>query len=161
MSRISPTTIQGPDGPLLVQFGEANDDQILPCHELAGLAFGQPLSNAEFVEKENFMIRLAATQGGGSWWRIWCVFPVDNPNRVLASCKTIRRDLLVKESSTGETRGRLGYCISAVAVEAAHRGLGVGAYLLASVKQWLDTEGEAALSMLYSSKEGVKCPPKC
>lgn len=156
MSGISPTTIQGPDGPLLVQFGEAIDSQILSCHELAGLAFGQPLSNADFVERENFMIRLAAARGAGCWWRIWCVFPVHNPHQVLASCKTIRRDLLIKESSTGETRESLGYCISSVVVESAHRGVGVGAYLLSSVKQWLDTKGDAALSMLYSSKEEVR-----
>jgi len=104
------------------------------------------------------MIRLTATQGevvGGGF----SVSPVYNPNQVLASSKTIRQDLLIKYLSTGETRDGLGYCISSV-VESAHHGLGVGAYLLASVEQWLDTEGEAALSMLYSSKEGVECPPK-
>lgn len=156
MPNILPTTIGGPDGPLLVQFGEANDDQISACHKLAGLAFGHPLTNVDFIERENFMTRLAATQGGGSWLRIWCVSPVSNPNQVLASCKTIRRDLLVKESSTGEARKCLGYCISSVVVEPEHRGMGVGAYLLGSVKQWLDTEGEAVVSMLYSSKERVE-----
>ena len=150
-----PTTIHGPSAPLTLHFGEAKDEQILSCHELAGIAFGKPLSSTDYIARENFMMRLASKQGGQSWWRIWCVFPVEDPSRVLASCKTIRRDMLVKGSFTGEARHRLGYCISSVVVDSAHRGLGIGAYLLAGIKEWLDTEGEAALSMLYSSKEDV------
>lgn len=150
-----PTTIPGPRGPLILHFREAKDEQILSCHNLAGVAFGQPLSSADFIDREKFMMRLASKQGGRRWWRIWCVFPVEDPSRVLASCKTIRRDILVKDSSTGDVRDRLGYCISSVVVDSTHRGLGIGAYLLAGIKQWLDTEGEAALSMLYSSKQDV------
>ncbi|KAL2063549.1 hypothetical protein VTL71DRAFT_5354 [Oculimacula yallundae] len=153
MAKMPPCEISGPDGPLSLCFGEARDEQILSCHDLAGVAFGEPLSSADFVERENFMMRLASKQGGQSWWRIWCVFPVENPSRVLASCKTIHRDLLVKDSSTGEVRDLLGSCISSVVVESAHRGLGIGAYLLAGIKQWLDKEEKAALSMIYSSKE--------
>ena len=124
MSKMPPTTIHGPSAPLTLHFGEAKDEQILSCHELAGIAFGKPLSSTDYIARENFMMRLASKQGGQSWWRIWCVFPVEDPSRVLASCKTIRRDMLVKGSFTGEARHRLGYCISSVVVDSAHRGLG-------------------------------------
>jgi len=141
---MSPTTIHGPDGPLLVQIGEACDDRILPCHKQADLAFGQPLSNADLVERENFMIR-----------RLSSLQPELGAGLVQNSSSG-----LVKESSTGEIRNRLGYCTSSVVVESAHRSLGVSTYLLAKVKQWLDREGGAALGILYSIKKRVKCPPK-
>ncbi|CZT11634.1 uncharacterized protein RAG0_15707 [Rhynchosporium agropyri] len=148
-----PTTIPTPHGPLSIYFGEAKDEQILSCHGLAGVAFGQPLSSADYIKREDFMMRLASKQGEQRWWRIWCAFLGEYPGQVLASCKTTRRDMLMKEPSTGKVYDHLEHCISSVVVESAHRGLGIGAYLLAGIKYWLDTEGEVALSMLYSSKE--------
>ncbi|CZT52750.1 uncharacterized protein RSE6_14115 [Rhynchosporium secalis] len=104
-----PTTIPTPHGPLLIYFGEAKDEQILSCHGLTGVAFGQPLSSADYIKREDFMMRLASKQGEQRWWRIWCVFLGEYPGRVLASCKTTRRDMLMKEPSEGKFYLRYGW----------------------------------------------------
>ena len=50
---------------LQVSFGEATDDQRLACDKLAAAAFGEPLSEADFLEREEFMRRQALAQDDG------------------------------------------------------------------------------------------------
>ena len=146
------TSINGPIGSILVRFGEANQDQRSPCHRLGAFAFGHPLSDADFIEREDFMSDLALAREAG--WRVWCVYAANEPNLVLATCKTIRRDLLVKH--TERVHEKVGYCIASVVTHSDYRGLGLASFLLGGVAQWLDGPGGAAVSMLYSNKEGVR-----
>ncbi|KAF2245781.1 hypothetical protein BU26DRAFT_553584 [Trematosphaeria pertusa] len=141
-------SIKGAAGQGVVRFGEATPDQRLQCYRLA-LAFGQPLSEEDFVEREEFMSQQPFARGTG--WRFWCVFLTDNPSQVLATCKTIQRHLLLKDISG--VRDELGYCIASVVTDPSYRGQGVASFLLRHVTQWLDGPGNAAASMLYSSKE--------
>ena len=48
-----------------VSFTEATDDQRLACDKLAAAAFGEPLSEADFLEREEFMRRQALAQDDG------------------------------------------------------------------------------------------------
>jgi GNAT superfamily N-acetyltransferase len=147
------------DGPALspksvaphVVFGEATDDQWLPCNMLAASAFGEPLSPAGYLKREKFMSQQTLARDDGV--RTWCLFRNDDRGYVLATCKTVRRQLLVTDG--GGTYEGNGYCIATVVTHPSHRGQGHASTLLHNVAQWLDGPGQAIASMIYSNKETV------
>ncbi|OJD26927.1 hypothetical protein ACJ73_01689 [Blastomyces percursus] len=73
----------------------------------------------------------------------------DGCGRVVATCKTLNRDLLVRTAA--ETQEGQGYCIGAVATDKRYRRLGLAKFLLRAVARWMDGPGRAEASMLYSS----------
>jgi GNAT superfamily N-acetyltransferase len=143
-----PTSPRLPPG---VVFGEAMDDQLVQCDALAACAFAQPLSEAEYVEREDFMSRQELAENHGV--RTWCLYSGQSTGQVLAACKTVIREILVTDPH-GCQRG-LGYCFSSVVTRPDHRGRGLAPILLQNVARWLDGPGEASVSMLYSNKEQV------
>jgi predicted GNAT family acetyltransferase len=132
-------------------FCEAIDDQQLLCDRLAAAAFGEPLSEADYLEREKLMSKQALAQGNGV--RTWCLYRSDPRFQVLASCKTIKRQLLVTNIHGAHTGN--GYCIISVVTHPEHRGRGYASSLLRNVAEWLDGPGDALASMLYSNKEAV------
>jgi GNAT superfamily N-acetyltransferase len=134
-----------------VSFGEATDDQLAKCEALAAAAFGQPLSEAEYVEREEFMGKQELARNAGV--RTWCLYHRDGTREVLATCKSVIRELLVKDVH-GSHRGP-GYCIASVVTHPDHRGQGLAPVLLQNVARWLDGPGQAPASMLYSNKDQV------
>ncbi|KAI0897080.1 hypothetical protein F4806DRAFT_464104 [Annulohypoxylon nitens] len=140
-------------GPLSVLFSEAvTPKSRLQCSKLAGTAFGKSLSKAQFLEREALLVAhpLAADTG----LRFWSLTLAeanagdDKEAKVLALCKTLHRDLLIR---VGEgTRREQGYCICSVVTSDEYRGRGLASVLLKKVAEWMDGEGAAAASMLYS-----------
>jgi GNAT superfamily N-acetyltransferase len=140
-----------PELPAGVSFGEATDDQLLQCEALAASAFAQPLSETEYVEREEFMNEQELAENHGV--RTWCLYSVEGTELVLAACKTVIRDILVTDHYGCHRRS--GYCFASVVTHPDHRGQGLAPILLQNVARWLDGSGKASVSMLYSNKEQV------
>jgi GNAT superfamily N-acetyltransferase len=140
-----------PTLPLGVSFGEATNDRLVQCDELAASAFAQPLSEAEYVEREDFMSRQQLAENAGV--RTWCLHYNEGTRQVLAACKTVIREILVTDLD-GSHKGS-GCCFSSVVTHPDHRGQGLAPILLQSVARWLDGPGNTSASMLYSNKEQV------
>jgi GNAT superfamily N-acetyltransferase len=153
------STLQGADErpalhlgiPTDVVFSEAIAEQQVECDRLAASAFGRPLSMSDFLEREEYMRRHALAQHGGV--RTWCLYGNTGVCQILATCKTIRRELLVTDNHG--SRKQIGYCISSVVTHPDFRGRGCARMLLHKVAEWLDGPGDACASMLYSNKEEV------
>jgi GNAT superfamily N-acetyltransferase len=134
-----------------VHFKEANADEQIECDKLAASAFGHPLSMSEFLEREECMREHTLAQQGGV--RTWCLYNNTGICPILATCKTIRRELIVADAHG--SRQQIGYCISSVVTHPDFRGRGCARMLLHKVAEWLDGPGDACASMLYSNKEEV------
>jgi GNAT superfamily N-acetyltransferase len=132
-------------------FGEAIDDQQLLCDRLAAAALWEPLSEADYLERENLMDKQVLAQDNGV--RTWCLYRSDSRTQVLAASKTVKRQLLVTNIHGAHTGN--GYCIISVITHPEHRGRGYASALLRNVAEWLDWPGDALASMLYSNKEAV------
>ncbi|KAI0160685.1 hypothetical protein GGR57DRAFT_519582 [Xylariaceae sp. FL1272] len=143
-------TIEGPDGPLTVIFAEASPEQRAQCYSLVGAEFGHPLSDDDYREREIYLSERPLTVNGGC--RYWCLFTEleTGHTRVVASCKTIRRQLLLANATCG-TWGAVGYCIASVVADPQYRRVGLASLLLQHLVDWMDRFGGATASMLYSS----------
>ena len=151
-------TTGGPD-PMTVVFGEANDEQsLLQCRKLAAAAFGAPLSEQDYLEREAYLDQQPLTRRGG--WQTWCLrmsTTAEPPvGQVVAACTTIQRSLLVREGEEGKgvdgvVDEKKGYCIASVVAHPGFRGKGLASALLEHLGRWLDGPGGAAASMLYTS----------
>jgi GNAT superfamily N-acetyltransferase len=140
-----------PELPPGVSVGEATNDQLVQCEALAASAFAQPLSETEYIEREDFMNKQVLAANAGV--RTWCLHSCEGTRQVLAACKTVIREVLVTDHH-GSHRGS-GYCFSSVVTHPDHRGQGLAPMLLRNVASWLDGPGDARASMLYSNKEHV------
>ncbi|KKZ63298.1 hypothetical protein EMCG_00281 [[Emmonsia] crescens] len=115
-------------------------------------ATSQVLEDPDFIEGEKFLAHRPLTRDSSAGVRWWClgVQAGDGTGRVVATCKTLHRDLLIRTAAGGTREGR-GYCIGAVATDKRYRRLGLAEFLLRRVAQWMDGPGGADASMLYSS----------
>ncbi|KAI1505710.1 hypothetical protein F5X99DRAFT_216018 [Biscogniauxia marginata] len=147
MSEQHTIVIQRPEGPVAVLFGEATEEQRYKVHQLGASAFGWPLSEDDYAEREEFLDPLPLTRNRR--WRFWCLARADEPGQVVAACKTIHRDLLIRYVQG--VRQQQGYGIASVVTHPQYRRCGLAAFLLKSVAGWLDGPGDAAASILYSS----------
>ncbi|KAI0508457.1 hypothetical protein F5B22DRAFT_649950 [Xylaria bambusicola] len=139
--------LQDPDRVLTVAFGEATPEQELSCRHLAAAEWSMPLNKEDYVEQGIYLSQKPLVKNKG--WRLWCLYLLDHPGEVLATCKTIPRELLIRDVS-GLSRAK-AYCIASVVAHPQYRGLGLASRLLEYVKVWLDGPGDAAASMLYTS----------
>lgn len=139
---------------MAIVFGEATPEQQIQCCKLVSAAFGSPLSEEDFLEREKHLGQQPLTRNHG--WRCWCLSPPNKPNHVLATCKTIRRNLLVRDASG--SREQQGYCISSVVTDSRYRQLGLASFLLKRVAEWMDGPGDGIASMLYCSIGNVSAP---
>ncbi|KAK6088010.1 hypothetical protein SCUP234_01076 [Seiridium cupressi] len=141
------STINGPDGSIDVEFGEATFEQRAQCCKLAAIEFGAPLTTFDYLEREQYLGDLALTRNNG--WRFWCLYLATNLEVVLATCKTIRRDIIVRDAKG--VREERGYCIASVVTNPQFRGRGLASLLLEQIAAWIDGPGDAYASMLYTS----------
>lgn len=146
-------------GPLSVLFSEAvTPKDRLQCSKLAGTAFGKSLSGSQFLEREALLVAHPLATGIGL--RFWSLTLAeanasdDKEAKVLALCKTLHRDLLIRDGDG--TRREQGYCICSVVTNDEYRGRGLASVLLRKVAEWMDGEGRAAASMLYSDVGDVR-----
>ncbi|KAI1089079.1 hypothetical protein F5B19DRAFT_388304 [Rostrohypoxylon terebratum] len=140
-------------GPLSVLFSEAvTPKSRLQCSKLARTAFGKSLSEAQFLEREALLGAHPLASGTGL--RFWTLTLAGGnagdgeEANVLALCRTLHRDLLIRDAE-GTRRGQ-GYCICTVVTRDEYRGRGLASVLLGKVAEWIDGEGGAVASMLYS-----------
>ncbi|KAI0854176.1 hypothetical protein F5Y00DRAFT_256674 [Daldinia vernicosa] len=154
MAETQPISIENARGTLKVIFSEATtSEERVRCAKLASTAFGKPLTPERYLEREEYLASHPLARGTG--WRWWCLTLADNPEHVLSMCKTMHRDLLVRDGSAtgGETvvaRQEQGYCICSVVTDSNYRGRGLASVLLKGVAEWLDGPGNATASILYS-----------
>ncbi|KAK8115880.1 hypothetical protein PG984_012382 [Apiospora sp. TS-2023a] len=136
---------------MTVVFGEAIDQHShLQCCKLAAVAFGAPLSEQDYLEREAYLGQQPLTRNGG--WRTWCLRTTTAElltGQVVAACTTIQRSLLVREC--GAVDEKKGYCIASVVTHPGFRGRGLASALLERLGRWLDGPGKADASMLYTS----------
>lgn len=154
--RLATTTLNLPDGPVEVAVGEATLEQQLECCKLAGTAFAAPLSQDQYVELEHYLGSLPLAVDGGR--RYWCLFPINDPNCILATCKTLHRFILVKEGA--DVSENDGYCIASVITNPDYRKAGLASVLMGHVAEWMDGPGAGLASMLYTSIGDVSLVPE-
>ena len=154
--KLATTTLNLQGEPVEVAFGEATPEQQLQCCKLAGTAFAAPLSQDQYVELEDYLGSLPLAVHKGR--RYWCLFPSNNPNRILATCKTLHRFFLVKDGPAAIRQGD-GYCIASVITKSDYRGSGLASVLLSHVADWMDGAGAGTASMLYCSIGDVSLDP--
>ncbi|KAG6368319.1 hypothetical protein INS49_002524 [Diaporthe citri] len=147
-SRLATITLNLADGPVEVAVGEAKPEQQLQCCKLAGTAFAAPLSQDQYIELEDYLGSLPLAVAGST--RYWCLFPTDNPNCILATCKTLHRFFLVKDGRAALTTGD-GYCIASVITNPDYRKSGLASVLMEHIAEWMDGPGVGTASMLYTS----------
>lgn len=149
-----PLSIKIPSSPdpITAVFGEATSpEQRLGCYELGATGFRPPLTTEQYVKREQFVDKLPLTRGTG--WRFWCLYNTQQPMQILATCKTIVRDLIIRDASG--VRLERGYCIASVVSDEAHRGHGLASFMLKKVAEWMDGPGEGAVSFLYTRYTSV------
>ncbi|KEY71830.1 hypothetical protein S7711_10060 [Stachybotrys chartarum IBT 7711] len=134
--------------PITAIFGEANAEQRQKCYELGASAFRAPLSATQYLEREEYLGSLPLTRGTG--WRFWCVFDVEDPLQIFATCKTLHRDLIVRDASN--THVEKGYCIASVVTDQKFRQKGLATFLLSEVAWWMDEVDGSTVSFLYASR---------
>ncbi|KAI1420288.1 hypothetical protein F5Y12DRAFT_719671 [Xylaria sp. FL1777] len=140
-------TLRNPDRVLTIAFGEATPEQIVGCRRLEAAEFGKPLTQEDYVEGDHYLAQKPLVRDGG--WRVWCLSLAHDPTEVLTTCKTIPRELFVRDVS-GTTRQK-AYCIATVATDPRYRGQGLASRLLEYVGAWLDGPGNAVASVLHTS----------
>ncbi|KAI3394991.1 hypothetical protein diail_1880 [Diaporthe ilicicola] len=146
--RLATTTLNLPDGPLDVVVGEATSEQQLQCCKLAGSAFAAPLSMDQYLELEEYLGSRPLNVEGAI--RHWCLFPKNDPNCILATCKTIHRFFLFKDGQSTLRQGD-GYCVASVITNPDYRNSGLASVLMGHVAEWMDGPGNGTASMLYTS----------
>jgi GNAT superfamily N-acetyltransferase len=143
------TSLPGPDGPIKVVFSEASPSQKDQISKLTWAAFGVPLPEADHIEREEYLLQSPINANGGM--RYWClaIASDDNLGKVVATCKTVHRDLLVRDKDG--CREEQGYCIASVVTDPHFRKHGLQTLLLKNVADWMDRDGGATASTLYTS----------
>ncbi|KAI0889604.1 uncharacterized protein GGS22DRAFT_1745 [Annulohypoxylon maeteangense] len=150
-----PIDIPTRHGPLSVLFSEAvTPSSRIQCSKLSNTAFGKSISKSEFLEREALLG--AHPLAAGARWRFWNFTLADasadvedeKEAKIGALIKTLHRDLLIRDGDG--TRREQGYCICSVVTDKEYRGCGLASALLKKVAEWMDGEGGAAASMLYS-----------
>ncbi|KAB5554703.1 hypothetical protein GE09DRAFT_1122100 [Coniochaeta sp. 2T2.1] len=164
MEENSSLTVTTSNGPLTVLFQEATSPALRrQCYALAGGHFGQPLAIEQHEARDEYLSNRPLTTRGG--WRVWCLVrladessaPSSSTIAVVATCKTIRREFLVREGHEGKTREEEGYCIASVITHAQYRRLGLASFLMRKTAEWIDDHrsggggGGRRASVLYSS----------
>ncbi|KAH8882065.1 hypothetical protein GQ53DRAFT_886027 [Thozetella sp. PMI_491] len=153
MSHSAQITLNGSDGLLTAVFGEATPEQQLNGSKLAAAAFRGSFAEHDYLDREEYLAQQPLTRNKGC--RFWCIFERDNPSNVLAMCKTIRRDLIVRD--TYGTHNQRGYCIASVVTSAPYRRQGIASLLLREVAAWVDGPGGAEASILSIPKGARRC----
>lgn len=153
MTEQRPITIEDARGSLTVIFFEATtrEDRIRGS-KLANTAFGKSLSEESYLEREDYLANLPLARGTG--WRWFSLALADNPEHVVAMCKTLHRDLLIRDGAG--MRQEQGYCICSVITDSRYRGRGLATVLMRNIAEWLDGPGCAAASTLYSDVGDVR-----
>jgi GNAT superfamily N-acetyltransferase len=134
-------------------FAEASGAQRAQCFQLGAASFGAPLSAEQYLEREAFFDTLPLLRDGGL--RVWCLLDAEDRNRVITTCKTVRRDLFIRDGP-GEGRKAQGFCLASVVCDPQFRGQGFTSILLEEVAKWADGPGQAAVTFLYTSIGSVR-----
>ncbi|KAI0833957.1 hypothetical protein F5Y06DRAFT_290161 [Hypoxylon sp. FL0890] len=98
--------------------------------------FGKSLSEESYLEREDYLANLPLPA------------LADNPEHVLAMCKTLHRDLLIRDGAG--LREEQGFCVRSVITDSRYRGRGLATALMRNLAEWLDGPGGAAASIMFS-----------
>ncbi|KAK8086725.1 hypothetical protein PG994_001699 [Apiospora phragmitis] len=141
-------TINTPnDGPIEVVFGESSPEQQVECFKQAGRTFVRSAPEDLWVAAEEQLAQLPLLRAKGC--RHWCLYRADTPNEIISSLRTIRREVLIRDSQG--VRQETGYDICMVATDAKYHGHGLASFLTRKVGEWADGPGAAPVTTLYTS----------
>lgn len=143
----TPIMFKDADGPLTLLFAEATRSQRAQCRIMAAKSFREPLSAEDYIEREEYLAGRPLTRNGGI--RYWLLYSDKDPAQVLATCKTIQRDIIVRDQ-TAIYPGKC-YCVASVITHPDFRKHGLASLLLQRVAEWMDGLGNATASMLFTS----------
>lgn len=83
---------------MTVNFSEATPGQLTKYRKLASAEFGRHLflkKKEDYLEHELYLDQKPLV--GDHEWRTWCLSPAYDSNEVLATCRTIPRDILFRD----------------------------------------------------------------
>ncbi|KAH8885768.1 hypothetical protein GQ53DRAFT_751106 [Thozetella sp. PMI_491] len=129
-----------------VVFAEANPAQRQQSWELSGALWAAPLSVGDYVAREQHLAEQDLTKDGGC--KYWVLHLLGYPSLVIASCETTHKTVLISEN--GHLRQGRAYAIASVFTNPTYRRMGMAPILLRKVREFMDTDGQADFSVLYS-----------
>jgi GNAT superfamily N-acetyltransferase len=139
-----------------VKFHEATPTQRVETWRLNSLSWAAPLALDDYLRREQRLGETDFTANGLN--RYWVLTKTTDPEEVVASCETTRKT--VHCGGAGGYREVRAYAIASVYTNPKYRRNGMAALLLTGLKQWMDVEGGAECSALYSDI-GKVCSPSC
>lgn len=131
-------------------FSEASEEQLATVWTLNATVWADPLSVQDHVQRERILSQQSAS---GPLWKTWVLTLKGEPRTILASVESFARDIYV--AKYGQVNIQKGYGIASVFTNPEYRNRGLATLLLQHLQAWLDGEGRAALSVLYSDIEPV------
>jgi hypothetical protein len=130
-----------------INFGEASLVQREACWRLNAISWRGPLSLEEYIGRETHLGNQELTKANGI--RYWAVSLKTDPLEIIASCETIQKSVLAADKKNGFQTLR-SYAIASVYTNPNYRRMGMAAFLMKSLQYWLDNQGSADMSVLYS-----------
>lgn len=128
-----------------VHFAQATDGELNKVWALNASVWAEPLSMQHHIFRERELSRQPATTDK---WSTWILRLRKHPKEIVSSVETMEKAVIVHNSSGSHLKKAYG--IASVFTNPAYRGNGMATILVERLKQWLDGEGDARLSVLYS-----------
>lgn len=129
-----------------VKFHEATPSQRTESWRLSSASWAGPLSIEDFIARGEHLSRTALCADGRT--RYWVVTRISDSQDVVASCRTMQKS--IHSGGPGGYRELNAYAIASVYTNPKYRRNGMAVLMLDEVKKWLDGEGAAECSALYS-----------
>lgn len=124
-------------------FRQSSDAQLNLVWTLNAEAWAAPISPEDHVARERFLSQQGLT---GDNWRTFVLFRQED--EIIASCEAFEKEILMSDQNG--FRKELGYAIASVYTNPKYRRQKMANVLLMNLAEWMDGEGNGALSVLYS-----------
>ncbi|KAF3768648.1 hypothetical protein M406DRAFT_286587 [Cryphonectria parasitica EP155] len=116
---------------------------------LNGEAWAAPLDIDTYLDRETHLSSQALTKDDRCLY--WILAHKDDGTHIVASCESIKKTVYIAGKGTGVNDGFVettGYAIASVYTNPKYRRLGMAAYMLRKLQEYVDAESEC--SALYS-----------
>lgn len=127
-----------------IVFAEATTEQRQISWELNGVFFASPLSLDDYLAREKLLSQQDLARDGDC--RYWVLFPKGRPGRIIASCESFRKPILIAKD--GIVRESRGHSIAHIHTNPEYRRQGMAALLMSRLQEQLEQDGEC--TVLYS-----------
>ncbi|KAF2157264.1 hypothetical protein K461DRAFT_218985 [Myriangium duriaei CBS 260.36] len=109
-----------------------------------------PLNPEVYLRREDLLAEQQLTRRGGLLGWILAVDRADGSREQLCACETLRKRALVATANSDHVDQVICYGVASVYCPPANRAKGYPSAMLAQLAKWMEADGKAAFSVLYS-----------